>query len=509
MRNAADQGFLADLGFPVRRWAAWLVAFVLALCVLELTDLGATRAHAAAIERPPPERIWLQPGPEVSLLTFGPGDAAFFKFGHNAIRVTYPNKGPDLVYNFGTFRFDNPLLILDFLTGKFKYWLSVAPFPPVLAAYRSENRDVIEQQLNLNRPDAWDTAEALADNARPEHRFYLYDYYRDNCSTRVRDVIDKATGDALKERNQGPGTLSLRDHTLRLVADDFWLYVGLDIAMGSYIDQRETRYSEMFLPERLSDAVGAVVFSGAHGTAPLVKKRIAHYESEGRPQLRTRPPARTTAFLEGGLAIGGAWLFLAWEAYRRRQRWAQALLALTLGAFGLVAGILGLLFLGLWLFTNHVVSFHNENILQCAPWALGLPITAWGLWKGRPKAIIWSYRLVQAGMAASVLGLVCKVFPFMAQHNERIIALFVPVWCGAFAALTLLRLRIVRPLLVPVNDVVAAQVTDEEPVPSEREPRESKSPKRPTSVRPPPKAEDEQEEAEQRGPSPSQRPAPA
>lgn len=481
---------------------------MLTTLLLAPTAFAQTQPSSSPTTRPPPERIWIVPGPEIGLLTFGPGDAAFFKFGHNAIRVTYPNRGPDIVYNFGTFRFDNPLLIVDFLTGKFKYWLSVSSFPAVLNAYRSENRDVVEQQLNLNRPNAWDLAEALALNARPENRFYLYDYYRDNCSTRVRDAIDSATHDALKERNQGPGSMSLRDHTLRLVADDFWLYLGLDIAMGSYIDQPETRYNEMFLPDKLSDGVAGVSFNGVHGSAQLVKKRVVHYEAVGRPLLRSKPPARTTMFLQGGLVIGGAWLFLAWEAYRRRQSWARAILALTLGVFGLVAGVLGFLFLGLWLLTNHQVAFHNENILQCGPWSLGLAISAWGLWRNNPKAIAVSYRLIQIGLAASVLGLLAKALPFMAQHNERIIALCVPIWCGAFAAITLLRQRIVRPLLVPITEpAVALSDAELEAKDTEREapPRDSRSPKRPPSARPPPKEEEEEE----RVPSPSQRPAPA
>jgi hypothetical protein len=486
---------------------SWFTRSWFALVVLLGFMLAAPRAHAGL--RPPDDRIWFEPAPQISLLTFGPGDEAFFKFGHNAIRVHYPNRGPDLVYNFGTFRFDNPFLIVDFLTGKFKYWLSVSTFQAVVEAYKAENRDVLEQVLTLNNPDQWDVAEALGNNAQPENRYYLYDYYRDNCSTRVRDVIDKATHGALREHSDGPGQMSLRDHTLRLVADELWLYIGLDIAMGSYIDQKETRWTEMFLPERLSEGVGSIVFSGVHGTSPLVKKRIVHYASVGRPMLRTKPPARTLAFLQTGLVIGGAWVFLAWEAYRRRQRWARALLVISMALFGLVAGILGTLFLGLWIFTNHQVAFHNENILQCAPWGLGLPITAWGLYNSRLGAIRWSYRLVLAGLGASVLGLITKVLPFMAQHNERIIALFLPIWCGAVAALYLLQLRIVRPLLIPVAEPASNEVMAEELATDAEAPREPR-PSKPPNSRPAPKPKREQEdEEEQRGPSPSQRPAPA
>ena len=376
---------------------------------------------------------YLGPAPEISVLTFGPGDAAFLKFGHNAIRVKDNEKKTDLVYNFGTFQFDNPTLILDFLTGKFKYWLSVSTFRRTLHAYKSNNRDVMEQRLNIGKPKARELAKALATNALPENREYIYDYYRDNCSTRVRDVIDSTISRGLETRFQDDGQLTLREHTLRAVADDFWLYLGLDIAMGSYIDQPETRWGEMFLPQKLHDGLGSVVFHGAHGSASLVKKTKVWHEAKDRPRLRNEPPDRTLSFLQAGAALGALLAFFGWEGYRRRKRFAQVVGSLLVAAFGLTAGILSLLFLGLWLLTDHQVAFHNENLLQCVPWALALPVTAWGLARGT----LWSCRLARrvaaAGLLTSAAGLLFKLLPFMFQDNARIIALFLPVWLGVAA----------------------------------------------------------------------------
>jgi hypothetical protein len=305
------------------------------------------------------------------VLTFGPGDAAFSRFGHNAIRVQDKVRRTDLVYNFGTFSFDSPTLIIDFLAGKFRYWLSVRSFQHTLQGYVREKRTVVEQRLNLSPWAAGDLNDALIENAKPENATYLYDYYRDNCSTRVRDAIDQALKGELARRNQAPARSTFRDHTLRLVADDLGLYLGLDVAMGPLIDQPITRYDEMFLPEKLKDGLGSVVFSGVHGVAPLVSETKHWNEGKGRASLRDRAPDRTLDFFKVGAAIAVLLMFVAWESYRRRQSWAEILLPLLVGLVGLVTGLLGSLLLGLWAFTNHEVTFRNENLLQCPPWALG------------------------------------------------------------------------------------------------------------------------------------------
>ncbi len=457
-------------------------------------------AHAKLPTEPPPERVWFDAAPRISVLTFGPGDAAFLRFGHNAIRVRYPDGGPDLVYNFGTFRFDNPMLIVDFLTGKFEYWLSVSSFRTTLRHYTEANRDVVEQELAIGNPKSWQLADALRVNALPENRAYLYDYYRDNCSTRVRDAINQAISGKLEERSQARGSLTLREHTLRLVESDFWLYVGLDIAMGPYIDQPESRWTEMFLPEKLQKGLDNVVFTGAHGTHRLVKETVVHHRATGRPATANKPPERSLAFLQGGTIVGGLMAFLAWEATQRRRTWARASLSLMLGLFGLLTGVLGLLFCGLWALTNHQVTYYNENILQCAPWGLALTVCAWGVYKGRLRWLQRAEWITSAGLAASLIGLFLKAIPSMVQQNERIIALFLPLWVGAFFAIRLLKIRQMR--LLAISHHRTENLEEEESLEEEHAERPSKRP------RPRDEEEDEEEDEENERGAPSI-PAPA
>lgn len=392
-----------------------------------------------------------RPAPVISVLTMGPGDEAFFKFGHNAIRVRYPNTNHDLVYNFGTFQFDSPTLILDFLTGKFRYWLSVQSYESTVRHYRLANRSVHEQELALADYQARTLADDLRTNALPENRYYLYDYYRDNCSTRIRDAINDNLNDALRERFSDPGQMTLRDHTLRATANSFWVYIGLDIAMGSYIDQPETRWGEMFLPEKLMDGLQSVVFTGPHGSIPLVREKRTLVEAVNRPNILAKPPERTLTFLQGGLLVGGLFAFLGWEANHRRLRWARVVLGITSGVFGLVVGVLGTLFVLLWVFTNHQVAYHNENIMQCAPFALVLPALSYGVARGRLRAVRLVKRCVYAALGLAVFGLLAKVLPFMVQQNYRVMAALIPAWTGLAIGVTLVERRLLQDQTRPAS----------------------------------------------------------
>lgn len=451
-----------------------------------------------SVEKPTFDPLDRTPAPTISVLTFGPGDAAFLRFGHNAIRVQDPVTRTDLVYNYGTFRFDHPYLILDFLTGKFEYWLSVSTFGAVLQHYRAANRSISEQVLNLGPISSRHLAAILRENSKPENRAYKYDYYRDNCSTRVRDVIDYVLNGALNERFQQPGAMTLRQHTLRATAQDWWLYLGLDVAMGSYIDQPETRWGEMFMPDKLAEGLGTVIFSGVHGTTTLVKETRHWHRPAHGGSLPSRPPERVWECLRIGIVGGGFFAFLGWEAYRRRQRWARALLAALLSLLGLVAGTLGWLFVGLWAWTDHEVAYANENILQLAPWAILLAGLGWGIYRAHVPSIQLAYRVIRWCLGAAIFGTLLKLFPAFEQSNQRIIALLLPIWCGAFYATYLMHIQALRPLLVPVHEPRPSrpQLDDDEPPPPPR-PKPKKE-----------EATDEKEE-EEGDASPTGQPAPA
>jgi len=231
------------------------------------------------------------PGSEltVSVLTFGPGDHPFYKFGHNAIWIHDSRTGRDLVYNFGTFDFHSKTLVSDFLKGRLSYWLSVQSLEGTIAHYRAEKRSINAQELALTPEQKRTLAQKLADNALPQNRAYRYDYYKDNCSTRVRDAVDDILEGQLHNASKGPAGLSFRGHTTRLTADDATLALTLDAAVGDVIDKPVTQWEEEFLPSKLHDGLARVTLHADSGDIPLVAKETTLLAAD-RPPLREAPP---------------------------------------------------------------------------------------------------------------------------------------------------------------------------------------------------------------------------
>ena len=130
------------------------------------------------------------------------------------------------------------------------------------ASYVSENRTIEAQELDLTPAQKWALWQSLRENARPENREYLYDYFRDNCSTRVRDVVDRAVGGRVRQAGQRPATMTFRADALRMTADFFPEYLGLDLGLGRLTDAPITLWEEAFLPERMRDLLREVRIPG-------------------------------------------------------------------------------------------------------------------------------------------------------------------------------------------------------------------------------------------------------
>lgn len=384
----------------------------------------------AALTAPP---ALAAPGDDLTVyaLTFGPGDHPFFKFGHNAILVQ-PKNRQGLVYNFGTFAFDSPALIPKFLRGKFMYWLSVSSAEDTLASYAADNRSVLAQELDLSPAQRWALWQALRINARPENREYLYDYFYDNCSTRVRDAIDRVIGGKVHEAGRAPAPMTFRDHALRMTADLWPEAVGIDVALGRSADVPLDRWDESFLPERLAALLRVVrIPDGAGGEKNLVKQeKILHQDV--RPPKPSAPPRWTPYFLLVGLLAGGLLFTLG-----RLGKAAMARLALgTLSAvMGLACGFIGLALTSLWAFTNHRIAHNNANILQFAPWTVALLVYGIGVALARPRAIRRAQTLALSAAVLSALGIVAKLLPGVSQSNWPFIALCLPLWTGLWAGL--------------------------------------------------------------------------
>jgi uncharacterized protein DUF4105 len=372
------------------------------------------------------------------VLTFGPGDQVFSKFGHDALWVhdpRQPARHRDLVFNYGTFRFDSPWLILDFLKGRLNYWLSVTTLERTVASYRAQNRSVSAQELDLSDAQARSITDYLFENVKPENAYYRYDYYRDNCATRIRDVLDRHLDGALSAASRGAAPLTYRDHTRRLTVGSPLLFFALDLALGPLIDRPLSEWGEMFLPARVAAKLEQL--DSPRG-GPLVRRRFSLFDAERPPPLDGAPGFRW-GWLGAGVAIGAT----LWASGRARARWARVSSAVGLGAVGFLGGFLGASLLVLWLLTDHEVTYWNANVLTCPVWALGIVALARDYARATPRHLSLMMRLVAAGAVSSCIALLLRAVLPYAQQNGPALAFFLPQWVGATMAVWM---RTGRPL---------------------------------------------------------------
>ncbi len=362
----------------------------------------------------------------VRLITAGPGSEVWELFGHNALWIHDQTTGRQTVYDYGRFDFAEPGFLWRFVKGRMWYWMGAADPRDMIAAYVRRDRSVWVQELDLPPPAREELRRFLEHNVREENRYYRYDYYRDNCSTRIRDALDLVVGGAIRVQSadtvSGSTWRSLSD---RLLATDPLAYTGTKLGLGSPTDRSISRWDEMYVPMRLQEYLRTVQIEGADGELiPLVRHEELVYLGSGPPE-RSEPPGWYLIYL----AIGSVWgALMVWCAgvARRGGRLGRVGLGLAAGAWTLVAGLGGSVLLFLWVGTDHFMTRANENLLQLNPLALLLLIVvplalASNRWR-KPAVVLTG--LVAAG---SLLGAAAKILPGFDQANWQIIALAAPI----------------------------------------------------------------------------------
>lgn len=359
--------------------------------------------------------------PRIGLVTMEPGEPYWARFGHNAIVVDPADGSQPTLYNYGYFDFDEPGFLFNFLRGRMHYRLVALPMAQDLAYYAEEGRGVTVQWLAIEGADAVDLAAFLAWNAQPENAVYRYDYFTDNCSTRVRDALDQALDGALRAQLSGRSQgITYRHEALRLGQPLPWMHFGMHLGLGPFADRPLSRWDEAFVPMRLRDSLREVRLADGRplvlSEEILLPHRLVPPQPEA-PQWRAR-----YALLGLALAIAALWL---------GSRRPRLLARLSLGLW-LLCGLAGLGLLALWGLTTHVAAHGNENLLLFSPLALLLLPGTLALARGRAPShrYPWWLRLV---LASAALALFLKFLPFRIQANGDWIALMLPL----LAALTL------------------------------------------------------------------------
>jgi len=381
----------------------------------------------------------LAPPPRISIVTFGPGAILWEKFGHNMIRVTDPVTGTDLAYNFGIFDTRAPNFYWNFVQGRPFYALEAWAPERTIAFYISMGRSVEVQELSLTPAQARALAENLARNALPENSGYRYDYYRDNCSTRVRDAINLVVVGAIEqELSHTMTTSTYRSRTADLTADRPFAYFGLMLLLGPATDERLNAWEESFIPMDFARHLASVEVAGRDSViGPLVASSSSRPATGERAEPVPPPSDLFKWFQLAGLLLGAG---LAWAGVRLGAGGTRTFFLVAGAAWSLLSGLAGFTMVYLWAFTDHVVAYRNENILQAS--VLGLVMFAMlARWARRGGAAPRGLSAVAVTVAVlSLAGVGLKFIPGPVQQNWVVIAFFLPVNLGmALGALRAVR----------------------------------------------------------------------
>jgi hypothetical protein len=362
----------------------------------------------------------------VYLLTFGWGDIVWERFGHNAIEIKDRARGTDITYNWGMFDFNQPHFVWRFVTGDTRYWMEPIDYNSMVAYYEQHNRSILAQELNLTPAQRLKLQQFVQWNALPQNKFYRYDYYRDNCSTRLRDAIDHALSGQLQTSTVSrmtPGTY--RWHTQRLMTGDIPLYTGVTLALGHPADKPLSMWQEMFLPVRMANDLRTVNIADSIGTQiPLIRSEAALFTA-GRPPEPAAPPYYLPLFVAVGIIYAAVLIVLVRSA-EGGSRLAMFTATALATLWSLIAGIGGLALIFVWFFTTHYFMGRNENLMHFDPLSIVLvvliPLSIYAR-RGVSRAIKF------AGFIAllCLLGFVAQGIPFFDQRNGEIIALALPI----------------------------------------------------------------------------------
>lgn len=341
------------------------IFFISSILLLLLLSVKATQAKVKL-----PIDIQLSDSSYISLLTCDPGNALYSAFGHSAVRVVDYKKHFDIVFNYGTFSFNTPNFYLKFAAGKLNYKLSISNYNRFLHSYKYEKRQVLEQKLNLNKQEKRDVFQALVVNSQPENCEYMYDFFFDNCATRILDILEDNLKDSLIygpiEINEN---LTFRNLIDECLIQGSWSDVGIDIALGSAIDSKASLREQTFLPDYLSRYMSHCSI----GSKPLVSETniILPDETNFMPTLFILRPVFVFWFAFFVILIASIVL--------RSKPWviADRLIFSTVGLVGIIAILM-------WVATDHAAANGNINFI----WANPLYIVYALLLKGERNKII-------------------------------------------------------------------------------------------------------------------------
>ncbi|MDL2243585.1 DUF4105 domain-containing protein [Bacteroidales bacterium OttesenSCG-928-J19] len=298
---------------------------------------------------------------QISLLTVKPRpNEVYTIYGHTALRVSDTDRGLDVVFNWGTFNFNEPNFIYRFVKGEADYFLSVADYNRFYRAYAMDNSTVVEQVFRLSDKQKGIIIQLLEENSLPENLVYHYNFLFDNCTTRVRDIIVQACDNRLVYPKQDSSQTTFRQLINSCTEPYPWMSFGIDLIIGCGADSLIHLNQELFLPERLMDTLEESTIKDDEGNLhPLA--------SLSQPIMETDLYQAPKLYFWDNPAVVGWILFVLFLGlilwgYKKKRLYKIPFLLLFLIA---AAGGSIIVFLGLC--SDHPCVWPNWNILWLHP----------------------------------------------------------------------------------------------------------------------------------------------
>jgi hypothetical protein len=348
----------------------------------------------------------------VSVITCGPGNELYTAFGHSAFRIWDPILGIDKIYNYGTFDFNAPNFYLNFAKGNLIYQLSTTDFNRFLRMYQYENRWVKAQFLNLTLEEVQQFYIFLENNARPENRSYRYDFFYDNCSTKIEAVVKAVLRDkVIFSNNHITSNKTHRDLIYDYTNRFKWGEFGIDLALGSVIDNEATKDDYKFLPDYILEAFNNASIQTKNGKEALVLNEISI--------LNENKIATKYDFLSPFNIIFLISIVLSVNTFRNykkntHSKWIDFSIFFT-------SGLIGIAVLLLWFATKHTATYKNFNFLWA--FAPNLLVAFIIIKKNPPKWLANYYKLLVLLLLLMILLWILKFQIFNLALIPLIVAL--------------------------------------------------------------------------------------
>ncbi|RXK81401.1 Lnb N-terminal periplasmic domain-containing protein [Filimonas effusa] len=308
----------------------------------------------------------------ISVLTCAPGEELYSTFGHTAMRVIDSATFSDVVFNYGTFDFSDPDFYAKFVRGKLNYFLSAERYSEFIRFYQYEQRSVSEQVLDISCEAKNRMYKALQVNLQDDNKYYKYDFLFDNCTSRVRDMVEQQNSGLTITTSLTPPRTSFRNmlHTYLDKGGQPWSKLGIDILLGSKLDDTVTVQQSMFLPDYLEKGLNTSVLPG---NKPIV--------SETLPLVQAVPPVSPqNKWIP--LLVFSLFSFVILLLSQLKNRTARFITRLIDSLLLYTTGVAGFLLLFMWFGTDHVVCSSNYNLLWALPTHF---IAAFFIWKRSPR----------------------------------------------------------------------------------------------------------------------------